>query len=73
METLQRDAATLLAAEAFGDLLPRLALLALFADKINERFNATAKGPPTSVLRYSTIFGFRIHQRTVYSSVGEFG
>ena len=43
VQTLKRDAATFLGAEQRGDFLPRLALLALFADEIHERFETAVE------------------------------
>jgi hypothetical protein len=61
VQSLKRDGATLLGTKLFGNLLPRLALLALCADEINERLKAAAICSPTAALPTSPIFGFRIH------------
>ena len=58
VQTLERDAATFLGAEQRGDFLPRLALLALFADEFHERFEAATISAPTAI---PFIFGIRIH------------
>jgi len=48
VQTLKRDGAAFLGAEQRGDFLPCLALLALFADELHERFEAAAIGPPAA-------------------------
>ena len=45
VQSLRRDDAILFGAEQLGDFLPCLALLALFADKLHERFNAAVEWP----------------------------
>jgi hypothetical protein len=62
VQSLKRDGAIFLGAELRGNFLPRLALPALFADEVHERFEpaairATAATP--------FIFGFRIHSPPV--------
>jgi hypothetical protein len=60
VQSLKRDGAAFLHAEPVGDFLPRLALLALCADEINERFKAAAIRSPAA-FSASSICGFRIH------------
>ena len=43
VQSLRRDDAILFGAEPGGDLLPRLALLALLADEFRERFEAAVE------------------------------
>ena len=45
VQSLRRDDAILFGAEQLGDFLPCLALLALFADKLHERFKAAVEWP----------------------------
>ncbi len=61
MQTLKRDGATLLGAKQRGDFLPRLALLALFADELHERFEAAAIGPPAAISLRSFLDSESIH------------
>jgi hypothetical protein len=65
VQTLKRDGTTFFSAEPVSDFLPRLALLALCADEINEWFQATTIRSPAA-FSTSPIFGFRIHLRTTY-------
>ena len=62
VQSLKRDGAIFLGAEQRSDLLPRLALLALLADEVHERFEAATiratAAPPF-------LFGFRIHSLPV--------
>ena len=63
VQTLKRDGATLLRAEPAGDFLPRLALLALFADETGERFDATAVCRPPRLARFGCChYGFQMSQ-----------
>ena len=48
VQSLRRDDAILFGAEPGGDLLPCLALLALLADKMRERFKAAVERPPAA-------------------------
>ena len=58
VQSLKRDAAIFFSAEQGGNFLPCLALLALRADKIHERFEAAAISASAAT---PFIFGFRIH------------
>jgi hypothetical protein len=62
VQTLKRDDATFLGSQQRGDFLPRPALLALFADKIHEPFEAAAIRAPAAM---PFISGFRIHSSPV--------
>ena len=55
VQSLRRDDAILLGSEPGGDLLPCPALLALFADKVRERFKAAVNGrpPPERFFRFT--------------------
>ncbi len=48
VQSLRRDDAILFGAEQRGDFLPRLALLALLADKLHERFEAAVEWSPAT-------------------------
>ena len=48
VQSLRRDDAILFGAEPGGDLLPRLALLALLADEFRERFKAAVEWSPAA-------------------------
>jgi hypothetical protein len=61
VQSLKRDGATPLGAEQRGNLLPRLALSPLFADKIHERFEAAAISASAAL---PSIFRCRIHTLT---------
>ena len=69
VQTLKRDAATLLGAEQRGDFLPRPALLALFADEVRERFEAAVEGASAAgalaLNRPVIVDDFWIHQHRV--------
>jgi hypothetical protein len=72
VDTLGTDDTTLLGAEHYGDFLPRLASLTLFADEIHERFEPTMKGSSAagsfSLHRQGVIYGFRIHLQIAYDT-----
>jgi hypothetical protein len=61
VQSLKRDAATVVGAESRGDLLPRPALLTLFADQVHERFEAAAISASAASFHLPFTFGFRIH------------
>ena len=48
VQSLRRDDTILFGAEQLGDFLPCLALLALFADILHERFKAAVEWPPAA-------------------------
>ena len=48
VQTLKRDDTIFFGAKPGGDFLPRPALLALFADKIRERFKAAVEWSPAA-------------------------
>ena len=63
LQTLKRDAAIFLIAKLLGDFLPRLALLPLLTDEVNERFKPAAISASAATLFVN--FGFRIHSPPV--------
>jgi hypothetical protein len=69
VQTLKRDAATLLGAEQRGDFLPRSALLPLFADEVHEWFQTAVKGASAAgalaLYRLIVVDDFWIHQHRV--------
>ncbi len=69
VQSLRRDDAILLVAEPGGDFLPRLALLALLADKLRERFKAAVKWSSAARMipfhRLAVVDDFWIHQQRV--------
>jgi len=69
MDTLRGDDATFFARQCASNFPPRPAALALFADKIHERFKPTVKGASAASVHSLhwriVVDDFWIHQRIV--------
>ncbi len=69
MHALCGDDTTFISRKQLGDFLPRLAVLPLFADKINEGFQTAAKGASAAEAfafwRLRIVDDLCIHQRRV--------
>jgi hypothetical protein len=68
VQALKRNAATFFTTEPRGDLLPRPALLALFANEVHERFEAAAISASATSFHLPFTFGFRIHSPKFYGN-----
>jgi len=69
MNALRGDRATFLTGQGSGDLLPRFAPLALFADEFYERFKAAMKSSAAAGAfatgRLASVDDFLFHQQPV--------
>jgi len=73
MHTLKGDDTTFLGVECFGDLLPCLAPLALFADEAHERLQAAVKRAPAAGLHSRVVVRIRIHYTPAYRAGARLG